>query len=221
MTTLYQESLQCALCGTEDQYSLVSSTSSFGSADLDTRPPALQRFNIGLWVQRCAECGYCASDISQAMPQAAEMLQHPMYTSQLTDTTYPELANSFLCQAFLAVEAEDYAQASWALIHAAWACDDAELDAQAQSCRSRAAEMIRIALNNEQEFADQAGAETAIRVDLLRRSGRFEDALKVIQAQQASISEEVILKVLAFQAALIERGDGACYLISDALDEHQ
>lgn len=126
MTTLYKEKARCAVCGTETEYTCIGSTNAFGSPDLDTRPPERHRSTIFAWVQRCPECGYCGSDVSQAPSQAASVVSSPEYTRQLSDSTYPELANKFLCKALIDERSGDYAAAAWALIHAAWACDDAD-----------------------------------------------------------------------------------------------
>lgn len=221
MTTLYKERTRCAVCETETEYTGIGSTNSFGSPDLDTRPPEMARSTIFAWVQRCRACGYCASDVSKPTPQAPSVVRSPEYARQLADSTYPELANSFLCKALLDANSEDYAGAAWSQIHAAWACDDAERDVQAKTCRSKAADMIRNARERGQKIADQDGAETAIQVDLLRRAGRLSDARQLIQTQRPTITEDIILKILAFQETLIASGDKACHTISEGLGENE
>jgi hypothetical protein len=221
MTTLYEEKARCAVCGTETEYTGIGSTNSFGSPDLDTRPPEMKRSTIFAWVHRCPECGYCASDVSVATHQAKSRVRDPDYSSQLTDSTLPELTNSFLCKALIDESSEDYASAAWSLIHAAWSCDDAEREAQAKKCRSKAADMIRKALESGQQVATQDGAETAIQVDLLRRAGRFNEAQKLIQTQRPAITEDIILTILAFQETLISSGDEACHTVSEVLGESE
>lgn len=221
MTTLYEEKARCAVCGTETEYTGVGSTNSFGSPDLDTRPPEMKRSTIFAWVQRCPGCGYCASDVSVATYQAKSRVRDPEYGNQLADSTLPELANSFLCKALIDESSEDYAAAAWSLIHAAWSCDDAERESQAKTCRSKAANMIRKALESGQQVATQDGAETAIQVDLLRRAGRLNEARQLIQTQRPAITEGIILKILAFQETLILGGDEACHTISEGLGENE
>lgn len=148
MTTLYPENLKCAVCGAVAEYTQVCSTNAFGSPDLDTRPPEMRRSTMFAWVRRCPECGYCASDISQATPRAAVLVRSPEYALQLADEKYPELANSFMCKALIEEQSEDLAAAAWSLIHAAWACDDAERNGPARTCRCKAADMVRKALDS-------------------------------------------------------------------------
>jgi len=217
VTTLYPQNLKCAICGAVAEYTQIGSTSTFGSPDLDTRPPEMRRSTMFAWVRRCPECGYCASDIGQATHRAAALVRSPEYARQLADATYPELANSFMCKALIEEQSEDLAAAAWSLIHAAWACDDAERDGPARACRSKAVDMVGKALDSGQRIADQEGAQTAIQVDLLRRAGRLDEASELIWRQRPGIGEDIILKVLAFQERLIERGDLSCHTIAEAL----
>jgi len=221
MTTLYREKARCSVCGSEAEYTGIGSTNAFGPPDLDTRPPEMKRSTIVYWVQRCPECGYCASDVSRAPSQAATVVRSPEYTRQLSDLTFPELANRFLCKALIDESSGDYAAAAWALIHAAWACDDAEKPEQARTCRNKALDMIEKALGNGQEVAKQHGAATAIQVDLLRRTGRLTEARQLISTKRPTITDEIILKILDYQDVLLTKGDEGCHTIAEALRENE
>lgn len=219
MTTLYREKIQCALCGCESEFTGIGSTNAFGSPDLDTRPPEMQRSTIYAWVQRCPECGYCASDISRSNPESAVVVNGAEYQAQLKNHEFLELANSFLCKAIIDRERNDYMSATWALIHAAWARDDAEQPTQARICRTKAATMLIDAEAHNQQVVEQDGASTAILVDLLRRSGQFAEAQKVLATRRNSIKEDIILRILDFQMTLIEKDDDTCHTIDDTLGE--
>ena len=221
MTTYFEGKTRCAVCGTETNYIDIGSTNAFGSPDLDTRPPEMQRSTICFWVYRCPECGYCASDVSKAPSQAATLVYSPEYARQLSDSNCPELANSFLCKALIVESSGDYSAAAWALIHAAWACDDDAKQEQARTCRSKAADMIEKALGSGQQFAEQDGADTAIQVDLLRRAGCFTEARQLIAAKKHIITEDIISKVLDFQYVLLTNGDEACHTINEALRKNK
>lgn len=221
MTTLYKEKARCAVCGSETEYTGIGSTNAFGSPDLDTRPPEMQRSTIFAWVQRCPECGHCATDVSKAPSQAATVVHSPEYTLQLSDLTFTELANRFLCKALIDESSGDYAAAGWALIHAAWACDDAEKPEPARTCRSKALDMIEKALGDGKEVAEQDGTDTAIQVDLLRRAGRLTEARQLISTKRSTITEEIISKILDFQDVLLTKGDEACHTIAEALGENE
>ena len=105
MTTTYSEDVRCAVCGKSSAHIGTASTNAFGSADLDTRPPEMQRSTISTWVQECPECGYCARSIDKPLASAEAVITRPEYRSQLTSTDYPQLANAFLCQRMISEDA--------------------------------------------------------------------------------------------------------------------
>ncbi len=219
MTTLCQLKTRCSLCGSENEFTGIGSTNAFGSPDLDTRPPEMQRSTIFAWVQRCKQCGYCASDVGESRPGSKSVVRSPEYRRQLEDRRYPELANSFICKGILDRETNDLVGATWALVHAAWACDDDAHPDEAMTCRRKAARMLVAAEKDGQVVAEQGGAGTALLVDLLRRSGRMDDARKAIDERCPQIAEGIIFRILVFQRALIEAGDTSCHLITEALGE--
>ncbi len=221
MTTLYKEKKTCAVCGAEYKYTGIGSTNTFGSPDLDTRPPEMKRSTIFTWVKRCPECGYCASDISKAPDHARSVVRSAKYKEQLADPAMPELANSFLCKSIIDESAGAYTSAAWALIHAAWVCDDGDKPEYAKMCRSKAADMIIKAMDIGQEFAKERGSEIAILVDIMRRAGRFTEARQLIEENRTEIKEDIILKVLTFQELLIDSGDEGCHTIAEAIEEKE
>ena len=218
MTTLSTVRTRCALCNRENEHTGIGSTNSFGSADLDTRPPPMMRDTMFAWVQRCSECGYCCSRLSEARPGAEEIVKEDEYRNQLSNQAYPKLANSFLCEAIIARKSNDYAGSTWALIHAAWACDDADKSEEAANCRRQAADMLITAESHGQQVAENGEASAAMLVDFLRRSGQADEARKVITENRSDIEEEVIARILDFQADLIEKGDVSCHTIAEVLD---
>lgn len=221
MTTEYQERIRCAVCGAENEFTEIGSTNAFGSPDLDTRPPEMERSTLFASVQRCPECGFCASNVGEAPPVAKSLVRETAYQAQLNDRAYPELANSFLCKAALDKKTGGYASATWDLIRAAWACDDAEQPDQATTCRDMAAKMLVEAEKHGQQVSEQEGASTALLVDLLRRAGEYDRARECLATRRASVTEEVILRILDFQAALIAKADNSCHTIAEALGEDE
>jgi hypothetical protein len=211
MTTHYEKKVRCSECGAENEYTCIGSTNVFGSPDLDTRPPEMQRSTIFASIQRCPECGYCASEVSTTRPDARAVVGGKEYRDQLNDPTYPELANSFLCKAMVDRESKDFSAATWAFILAAWACDDSDHPDQAMACRQKAADMLAIAEEHGQQVADQDSASTAILVDLLRRSGRIEQAREVIATRRGRITEDIVARILDFQTALLDKNDISCH----------
>lgn len=216
MTTVFREKFRCSLCGKKTEYACISSTNTFGgSPDLDTRPPKSKRKTIFTWVQRCPKCGYCAYDISITRPGAQAIIIGQGYKDQLNDPAYPILAASFLCKAILERESKDFAAATWALIHAAWVCDDSDQAEEAMACRRKAADMLLIAEEHNQRVAKPDGVSTVVLVDLLRRSGQFEQARKTIEARRSISAEDIVAQILDFETDLLNRNDIACHTIAE------
>jgi hypothetical protein len=217
MTTHYKEIKQCSVCGTENEYTGIGSTSTFGPQDLDSRPPERKRSTIFAWVQRCPDCGYCAVEVSKTCcPEAREIVNSREYKERLNDPTYPELANSFLCKAIIDRKSGTLAAATMALMWAAWSCDDSGHLDRAKECRQKAAEMLVTAEDNGQQVFKREGASTAILVDLLRRSGQIEQARKAIAARRVGITEDVIARFLDFQATLLNKCDVSRHTTAEA-----
>ena len=218
MTTIGSIKKKCAICGKISKHSEILSTNVLGSPDLDTRPPNMERSTIFTWVQRCPWCGYCASDISKRIREAENIIHSVSYKQQLNNSAFPELANSFLCFSLILENVGNYAGAGWECIHAAWSCDDANLNTCAQSCRKKAVILLQKAREKGQSFAKRTGAEETIMADLLRRSGQFELALKVCNDGLKKNPEKIISDILRFQKILIGKSDVACHTIAEAND---
>ncbi|MBS7251264.1 MAG: hypothetical protein KIH08_11870 [Candidatus Freyarchaeota archaeon] len=124
MTQLEEVEKKCILCGKESKQIVVISTNTVGSPDLDTRPPEMKRSTLPYWIEFCPECGFCAPDISEAPPEAAEIVRSEAYQQQLHNPEFPALANKFLCLSLILEKIGVYVGAGWCSVHAAWACDD-------------------------------------------------------------------------------------------------
>ena len=127
----------------------------------------------------------------------------------------PALAASFLCKAILERESEDFAAATWALIHAAWVCDDSDQTEEAMVCRQKAADMLLIAEEHNQRVAKPDGVSTAILVDLLRRSGQFEQARKTLEVRRSIANKGIVAQILDFETDLLNRNDISCHTIAE------
>jgi len=58
-----------------------------------------------------------------------------------------------------------------------------------------------------QWFADNAGTEEAVIVDLLRRSGQFEQAMQICDERLAMKPDTFISKIMNYQKQLIRKSD--------------
>ena len=228
MTTMYEHSRKCAVCGAVKTYYEIGSTNSFGSPDLDLRPPQMQRGTMGEWIQQCPACGYVSGTIDQDPGKVTKKwLKSEAYThsdeidfmSGLADRFYKFYKISFLN--------ENTEKAFFALLHAAWACDDCEDTANAVRCRSMAIpllDQVTEELSSGQSDPDEDGCEDnsgkidnllLIKADLLRRSGQFETLLSEYSSRH--FKNEIMNKVLAFQLAKAAEKDTDCYTVKEAV----
>jgi hypothetical protein len=188
---------------------VLGSTNEMGYRDLDGRPAEMARSTINTWVRRCKSCGYCAADLVKASRQASELVALTSYQEQLHNAEFPTLANEFLCRSMIFLEENLAILAFWDVMHAAWACDDAEMEAAADSCRAKAIDLL---LENEKRVVNMMGADNgdsnaALYVDLLRRMGRFVEVNIVIKERAGDVRQEVVKDILAFQQELVNMKD--------------
>ncbi len=216
MTTIHEEVVTCALCRESSSVTVVTSTSSFGSPDLDLRPAEPERSSIFAWVQRCGWCGYCAPTIEEGTPYTHEIVESPSYRALLVDADLPDLARSFLCSSLIFEELEEEAWAARNAIEAAWVCDDENAREAAVRCRLLAAERLCESQTEGDALYEDPSVGCAVLVDLLRRAGHFEDAVKEADAA-LDYAEVEVAAVLAFSRALAFARDSGTYTVEDAL----
>jgi hypothetical protein len=130
----------------------------------------MERSTIHCWIQRCPSCSYCAPDISGGPEIATKVVKSDTYLKQRDDSSYPELANKFLCWAIIKEAKGDDSGAGWAAVQAAWACDDHNTESGAKESRKRAVALFEKARGDGSSFADGLGVQEAILADLLTRS---------------------------------------------------
>lgn len=213
MTTYFRRESTCANCGKPSEHNVLGSTNAFGSADLDLRPPEMQRSTMNAWLQACPHCHYIASDVGEREGDLS-LVGSQGYVDALADLRFPQLARIFLAHAFL--NAADPALAGYSRLRAAWVCDDAHRVEAAIECRiAAAADMARA-----KPFPDdQPGATRgAVLVDVLRRAGRLEEADAECQELLARASVEgIIRQVLEAQRGLIAQRDTTGHTVAEVV----
>ena len=219
MTTTYGEKATCAVCGKEAMYSYLGSTNRMGDSDLDGRPSEMERSTMAFWIHICSKCLYIAPKISDEVEGAKEVVESDDYKAQLNREGYPKLANLFLCHAMILRSAGRLGDAGRACLHAAWVCDDNELNDNAIQCRETASYDVQQAILLDPRFAQRftkEGYAEALLVDILRRSEQFDDAgILCVEAITSEGKDDLALKLLAFQQGLIGKKDTGCYTVGD------
>ena len=218
MTTIFQQTVTCGHCGTENEVIELGSTNSFGSMDLDMRPPPMERDTLAQQIHRCQGCGYCAPDLGERIG-ADGLLESDDYRALFADERYPDLARKFIAYAFLAESSGDLRAAAWAYRSAAWVCDD-EVDnhvISAIKCRIEVLRLMEGLRLNGQSFTDDPITDSILELDLLRRSGQYSEVLACAHALSEKELPEMLQSISAFQQQLANAGDSSCYTVSDVL----
>ena len=208
-----------------ETYYEIGSTNSFGSPDLDLRPPQMQRGTMGEWVQQCPACGYVSGKIDNDPGKVTKKwLKSKAYTHSDGIDFRSGLADQFYKFYKISILNDNTEKAFFALLHAAWACDDCEDTANAVRCRSMAVPLLNQVTEEltsgqgdpEEDDSDKKDNLLLIKADLLRRSGQFETLLSEYASRH--FENEIMNKVLAFQLAKASEKDTACYTVQYAVE---
>ncbi len=218
---MFENEVECSICGEKSTHTSIGSTNSFGSPDLDIRPPEMQRSTIYYSIQRCTSCSYCSSDISKCDENSETLVKSSKYQSIVEDISFPRVASSFLAKSYENEINKQYVDAAWNVIHAAWICDDEQNNEAAKNCRKKAVTIIDKANSQSNKIADQAGASELITIDLMRRSGMFEAALELAELTKKDDIENIIIQIIEFEITLIQLKDTESHTISEALEKEQ
>lgn len=165
--------------------------------DLDMRPGEPTRSTLARWVAVCRQCGAAAPDLPALPAGARAVVEGPGYRT-LAGPAAPFLRYAMLCGA---------AERPGVLLQAAWALDDAGLDA-APVRREAAAGLAAAGTMQDALCA----------VDVWRRAGDM-DAAAAEAARllgRAGLDETDRL-VLVYQQGLVAAGDTGRHLLSSAL----
>ncbi len=175
------------------------------------------RSTYAYWTVRCPHCGYCSSDISELDEYAAQVIQSDDYQTKLHDKSFPELANTFICESMILLAGGHSVAAGFSYVHAAWACDDESMNDQASKCRLNAVAIFEAIRAKGQHILDDPAADAILLGDLLRRSRVFDFSIGACDQGLARGPEEVILKILRFQKHLCFVMDSGLHTIEEAI----
>lgn len=211
MTRFMKEKCICAVCGTESTYNTLASTSVFGSPDLDLRPSEMKRSTMGTWIQECPECGYISSEVSDPTNVTRMWLMSAKYRTCNGNTFSSALAERFYKYYMINMYDDKIEDAFFAILHAAWACDDMEDNNKARYCRE-----IAISLATQMIEEDHPNKSTFLlmRADLMRRSTHFEELIETYSS--LTFEDKLLDQILAFEIEKAKNRDASCYRVKDA-----
>lgn len=212
MTASERHTHQCALCASTNEPSVGSAPAWMEGIDLDTRGTDGREI---LQAHSCLACGYCADDLNVGGLLEQAVVRSERYQAQLNHADFPPAANRYLCIDLLAQASWDWQRACWACIHAAWVCDDLGLADAARQCRLWALNRMGQALDSGQMITSQPGTPILLRLDLLRRSQRFEQATRLLEREAELVAGgaakpsdgSMLQRILHYQHHLVASGD--------------
>ena len=180
MSTMYPQVFRCSVCGAKNEFPVLTSTNTFGGPDLDLRPAEMQRSTMSWWIQECPKCGYVSNNVSDKSPVTKEWLSSSKYSSCDGIAFSSALARRFYKQYLIQKKAGNIEDAFYAVLRAAWSCDDSREVLNAKHCRETAIPLItKLIVENT------GNRETLliIKADLMRRAVQFDALL----AEYASV----------------------------------
>ncbi|MDQ2983472.1 MAG: hypothetical protein M3R70_06050 [Actinomycetota bacterium] len=174
----------------------------------------MQRSAVALTIQRCDNCGYCSGDIETAPVGAREIVENETYRARLTAPGAPEATNRYLCAALVLEAAEEFREAGWNAVEAAWVADDEDAEGAAIEARERAIDLFRRAsLGATDDVADHH----AVVADLLRRTGRMDESRETCMVGLDSNPDALVRGVLEYELTLLDRNDRDAHSSAEAV----
>lgn len=209
MTTVYQDTVKCYVCGKESKQNVLGSTNSFGSQDLDLRPPEMMRGTMEYWAHECPYCGYIAKNINLGTVVTEAWLARMEFINANNIEFESELAKRCYKEYLINLEDENIYRAFAVILNAAWACDDSQDIENAVMCRNIALDLI------DELIEKEADPSTLMlqKIDLLRRSNQFNRALE--EFSDIFMDNDLLQVILDFQLEKVKNHDNACYTVED------
>ena len=237
MTMLIKDIARCGVCGKGNEVTVMTSTSRFGSCDLDTRPPAMFPFTI--FLQHCEHCGYVAPKIAEGDSSMSAFVNSEMYQSCDGIEPASKSAKYYIRYALLQGYSRvatiwnnketdsDLDKVFWGYLNAAWACDDMlyhkpqedepnysrhKCTRDADECRKRCLDLIDTIIVNHKE---QKEKETllGIKADLLRRTCQFDSV--IVEFEDRKLQDQYADQVIRFEVDRAREQDAARYSMDD------
>jgi len=206
MTSFFPNTQKCSVCGKESEHPELKSTNAFGSSDLDTRPPEMQRSTMSFWVQKCPHCGYVASSLEEPIRFDKNYLTTSEYQNFPGRAPISDLARKFIHKARISIKERNYVEAFWDYLHAAWASDD-------ENDETWQVELRMLAIEVMGNFCDQDMNDEyrVLRADLLRKTRQFERVVK--EYEHARFENDLFNSIIQFQIIKAKNNDTATYTV--------
>ena len=213
MTKIHEIEQKCSVCGHTSPQPMLASTNTMGYPDLDLRPAEMKRSTMNTWILECPHCSYAARDLGEELEVSKDLLKSESY---LTCDGYDfkgNLSPRFYRRHLIAKESNNIEECFYNLLYCAWTCDDNEDE--------NAAEIRKQAIPYIEEIIPHGNANNliAIKADLLRRTGQYEQLIE--EYSNIYTDDAAINRVLKFQIQKAQEQDNACYTVEDVVESRR
>ena len=217
MTTYGFNEVSCSVCGAVTKQQVLTSTNSFGSPDLDLRPPEMKRSTMSCWLQECPNCGFVSNDLGEPEKGAHEVLTTERYRAMRQAAGPSGALNSPMPEAIPPGRgSRKHGRAAEHVLWAAWAADDAD-DPSATEWRSKAADLFLAAASALPIGSKELMIMRTRTVDILRRAGRWEEAVDLADKILKHDIDPTIRSVVEFGRGLAQSQERSTHTVQDAL----
>lgn len=207
MAQIEIESVICSHCKKESKQYVLLSDNYSSERGLDTRPSEKARASFEYDVQMCPHCFYCNEDISMG----GEIELGADYMSIVNDTRIDNLSKKLLLAYKVKFAEKRYGEALQLLLEATWILEDNK-NPFYNKMMALLISQLEISVQKERDVDYEV-----VLIDLLRRAGSFDKALKYID-QIRSFDIEIVERFANYEAKLIKNGDTSHHLMEE-LDE--
>ena len=219
MTTLGSSETTCAICAETSEHTTIGSTNSFGSPDLDLRPPEMKRSTMAYWLQECPNCGYSAGSIDEAQSDAKAVMASEAFHTLQTGPLAGSLTGRFLKASLLDEAANDLVSAADHALCAAWSADDASDAEGARQHRNRSADLFLKSLSDTDSGSEETIVTKTRLVDILRRATRWEEANEIASKLLKQDLDPTIRSVITFEQTAIGNQDDQAHTVAQAMGD--
>jgi len=210
MTDYDKRKRKCYCCGMASERWELMSSNSFGSRDLDQRPPGMFRSTVDAWLQECPYCGYVAPSIDKGDANARSFVETPEFRAASLDPLAEPASRRFLVRAAQDAFYGDRRSAFLNTLRAAWVADDSGRASDATALRLRAAGHLG-------EGPLTSLDTRLLLLDVLRRAASWHAAAALIAELMAEELEHPFADIVAYHRRRIEVRDSGRHTIAEAL----
>ena len=210
MTTLDRIKVKCSNCGKIQEKIIVMSTNSMGPGDFDLRPAPMMRNTLKYRVQFCENCGYGAHNIENMDDVTKEIVNSKEYQEFIHSFVDSTTLMGYLGSYYVNLKKQYYRKAFYDILSASWVLDDLHSPLNVKT------RLLGIKIFIDCEEKGFSLDDKAVVVDMLRRSGKFVEAITLAKSMLENEKlEKIIIDVLDYQIRFCNNKDTKCHSLGE------